>query len=120
MLARSLGAATKHTRHVQRIRSLHTTLPRSMSEKGKNGDEMCATNKSEFETSTDFSNYFCTYGFLYHQKQMLEDNRRMTGYFNGVMKNKECFKDKVRDGIEMSLLWASLCCTNAQLIVLYL
>jgi hypothetical protein len=26
----------------------------------------------------DFANYFCTYGYLYHQKDMLEDQNRMT------------------------------------------
>ncbi len=24
---------------------------------------------------TDFANYFCTYGYLYHQKEMLEDHK---------------------------------------------
>lgn len=27
--------------------------------------------------ATDFSNYFCAYGYLYNQKEMLEDDDRM-------------------------------------------
>ena len=43
----------------------------------------------------DFANYFCTYGYLYHQKDMLEDQARMTAYHNAVRMNPGCFKDKV-------------------------
>jgi len=43
----------------------------------------------------DFANYFCTYGFLYHQKEMLEDQVRMQSYYDSVFKNKAQFKDKV-------------------------
>ena len=45
--------------------------------------------------STDFANYFCTYAFLYHQKDMLEDHKRTGAYFMACMKNSEVFKDKV-------------------------
>eukprot|EP01012_Entosiphon_sulcatum_P048255 TRINITY_DN6666_c0_g1_i1.p2 TRINITY_DN6666_c0_g1~~TRINITY_DN6666_c0_g1_i1.p2 ORF type:complete len:397 (-),score=79.41 TRINITY_DN6666_c0_g1_i1:1486-2640(-) len=51
--------------------------------------------QSHFEESSDFANYFCTYGFLYHQKQMLEDQRRMTAYHDAVMKNRSHFEGKV-------------------------
>ena len=37
-----------------------------------------------------------TAGYLYHQKEMLEDQVRMQSYFDSVMKNKAQFKDKVR------------------------
>jgi len=43
----------------------------------------------------DFSNYFSAYGFLYNQKEMLEDPHRMASYYNAILGNKACFKDKV-------------------------
>jgi hypothetical protein len=49
----------------------------------------------DFKQTSDFANYFCTYAFIYHQKQMLEDRNRMDGYYNGIMKNKACFEGKV-------------------------
>jgi len=45
--------------------------------------------------STDFSNYFCTYAFLYHQKDMLEDHKRTGAYYQGVMQNRRQFEGKV-------------------------
>ena len=66
----------------------------------------------------DFANYFCTYGFvrprrsaaggaltlraalrrryLYHQKEMLEDQVRMQAYYDSVFCNKACFEGKAR------------------------
>ena len=32
------------------------------------------------KSATDFANYFVSYGFLYHQKDMLQDRGRMDGY----------------------------------------
>jgi len=46
-------------------------------------------------TDSDFANYFCTYGFLYHQKQMLEDTKRMRSYRDSIFLNKKFFQDKV-------------------------
>ena len=43
----------------------------------------------------DFANYFCTYGYLYHQKDMLEDTQRMNAYYDAVRKNPRAFNDKV-------------------------
>ena len=43
----------------------------------------------------DFANYFCTYGYLYHQKDMLEDQNRMTAYSDAVRLNPDSFKGKV-------------------------
>jgi len=51
--------------------------------------------KSDKDKATDFANYFCSYAFLYHQKQMLTDHRRMEAYHAAVMENKDAFKDKV-------------------------
>ena len=43
----------------------------------------------------DFANYFCTYGYLYHQKDMLEDQNRMTAYSDAVRLNPDSFRGKV-------------------------
>jgi protein arginine N-methyltransferase 1 len=48
-----------------------------------------------FEETGDFANYFVTYGYLYHQKEMLEDRRRMDAYYNAIMNNKHHFEGKV-------------------------
>ncbi|XP_042061946.1 protein arginine N-methyltransferase PRMT10-like [Salvia splendens] len=47
------------------------------------------------DKGVDFANYFCTYGFLYHQKEMLCDRVRMDAYYNAVFQNKHHFKGKV-------------------------
>ncbi|KAK9805341.1 hypothetical protein WJX73_003869 [Symbiochloris irregularis] len=44
---------------------------------------------------TDFANYFCTYGYLYHQKDMLEDHKRTGAYYQAVMQNRRQFEGKV-------------------------
>jgi len=44
---------------------------------------------------TDNANYFCEYGFLYHQMDMLEDSYRTGSYFNAIMWNPSCFEGKV-------------------------
>lgn len=43
----------------------------------------------------DFANYFCTYAFLYHQKDMLEDHKRTGAYYNSVLQNRRQFDGKV-------------------------
>ena len=43
--------------------------------------------KPEDIGDADFANYFCTYGYLYHQKDMLEDQNRMTAYSDAVRLN---------------------------------
>jgi len=43
----------------------------------------------------DFANYFVTYGYLYHQKEMLEDQQRMQAYYDAIFQNESCFKGKV-------------------------
>ncbi|KIZ06233.1 putative protein arginine N-methyltransferase 4.2 [Monoraphidium neglectum] len=45
--------------------------------------------------STDFANYFCTYAYLYHQKDMLEDHKRTGAYYNAVLQNRRQFHGKV-------------------------
>lgn len=51
--------------------------------------------KPEDISEADFANYFCTYGYLYHQKDMLEDQDRMTAYYNAVKMNPSQFENKV-------------------------
>ena len=48
------------------------------------------------DKAADFANYFCTYAFLYHQKEMLSDRVRMDAYYNSIFKNPKHFKDKAR------------------------
>ncbi|PNW75848.1 hypothetical protein CHLRE_12g558100v5 [Chlamydomonas reinhardtii] len=45
--------------------------------------------------STDFANYFCTYAYIYHQKDMLEDHKRTGAYYQAVLSNKRQFQGKV-------------------------
>ncbi|GFS37441.1 protein arginine methyltransferase 10 [Actinidia rufa] len=47
------------------------------------------------DKSVDFANYFCTYGFLYHQKEMLCDRVGMDSYYNAVFDNKHHFDGKI-------------------------
>lgn len=47
------------------------------------------------DKEVDFANYFCTYAFLYHQKEMLSDRVRMDAYYNSIFRNKSHFLDKV-------------------------
>ena len=53
------------------------------------------TDVAKFEKSQDYANYFCTYSYLYHQKEMLSDHVRMDAYYRSVFDNEECFRDKV-------------------------
>ncbi|KAA3490155.1 protein arginine N-methyltransferase PRMT10-like [Gossypium australe] len=48
------------------------------------------------DKGADFANYFCTYAFLYHQKEMLSDRVRMDAYYNAVFQNKHHFQGKFR------------------------
>lgn len=47
------------------------------------------------DKAADYANYFCTYAFLYHQKEMLSDCVRMDAYHDSIFKNFKHFKDKV-------------------------
>jgi protein arginine N-methyltransferase 1 len=61
------------------------------SSKNATGGGRCTNVAKE----VDYVNYFCTYSFLYHKKEMLSDRVRMDAYFNAVLENKHQFKDKV-------------------------
>lgn len=47
------------------------------------------------DKGVDYANYFCTYAFLYHQKEMLSDRVRMDAYYNAIFQNKHHFAGKV-------------------------
>lgn len=49
----------------------------------------------EGEKASDYANYFCSYAYLYHQKQMLMDHTRMRSYYSAIMGNKSLFEDKI-------------------------
>ncbi|GLJ35076.1 hypothetical protein SUGI_0705680 [Cryptomeria japonica] len=46
------------------------------------------------DKGADFANYFCTYAFLYHQKEMLSDRVRMDAYYTAIFENKHHFEGK--------------------------
>lgn len=50
---------------------------------------------TEADKAADFANYFCSYSYLYHQKQMLMDHNRMKAYHGAIMSNKHLFDGKV-------------------------
>lgn len=64
---------------------------RMETEPKSSGDELDGDSPDE----TDHANYFCEYAYLYHQMDMLEDSHRTGSYFNAIMWNPSCFKDKV-------------------------
>lgn len=57
--------------------------------------DIAPEQKKAWEASSDFANYFCTYAYIYHQKQMLNDDLRMQSYRDAIMENPNHFKDKV-------------------------
>ncbi|TKY73205.1 arginine N-methyltransferase PRMT10 [Spatholobus suberectus] len=59
----------------------------------------------------DYAQYFCTYAFLYHQKEMLSDRVRMDAYFNAIFENKRHFAGKtvldVGTGSGILAIWSA-------------
>lgn len=47
------------------------------------------------DKGVDYANYFCTYSYLYHQKEMLSDRVRMDAYYNSIFQNTHHFQGKV-------------------------
>lgn len=65
----------------------------------------------EAAKAADFANYFCSYAYLYHQKQMLMDHVRMRAYHAAIMGNKAMFEGKtvldVGTGSGILSIWAA-------------
>ncbi|KAI9117554.1 hypothetical protein K1719_011720 [Acacia pycnantha] len=63
------------------------------------------------DKGVDYAQYFCTYAFLYHQKDMLSDRVRMDGYFNAIFQNKHHFSGKtvldVGTGSGILAIWSA-------------
>ncbi|KAL5729499.1 type I protein arginine methyltransferase [Ranunculus cassubicifolius] len=63
------------------------------------------------DKGVDFANYFCTYAYLYHQKEMLCDRVRMDAYYNSIFENKEHFIGKtvldVGTGSGILAIWSA-------------
>ncbi|CAH9102968.1 unnamed protein product [Cuscuta epithymum] len=63
------------------------------------------------DKGVDFANYFCTYAYLYHQKDMLTDRVRMDSYYNAVFQNKHHFAGKavldVGTGSGILAIWSA-------------
>jgi len=57
------------------------------------------------------ANYFCTYAYLYHQKQMLTDTSRMHAYRSAIMNNAAHLRGKVvldvGTGTGVLAMWAA-------------
>ncbi|GAB5358955.1 hypothetical protein AAMO2058_000503400 [Amorphochlora amoebiformis] len=67
-----------------------------------------------FETKMyirDFDCYFSSYAYLYHQKEMLQDESRMAAYHGAIMSNPALFRNKtvldVGAGTGVLSIWAS-------------
>ncbi|OWM65978.1 hypothetical protein CDL15_Pgr015403 [Punica granatum] len=71
-----------------------------------NGGAPAAVDKG-----VDFANYFCTYAYLYHQKEMLSDRVRMDAYYDAIFKNKHHFIGKtvldVGTGSGILAIWSA-------------
>jgi len=66
---------------------------------------------TEADKAADYANYFCSYSYLYHQKQMLMDHVRMQAYHSAIMKNQHLFAGKtvldVGTGSGVLSIWAA-------------
>lgn len=66
---------------------------------------------TEADKAADYANYFCSYAYLYHQKQMLMDHVRMRAYHSAIMSNKELFQGKtvldVGTGSGVLAIWSA-------------
>lgn len=80
---------------VVQFTSAHLISPVTMSKFTENEDTSPIMQGTEADKAADFANYFCSYAYLYHQKQMLMDHVRMRAYHNAIMYNKHLFEGKV-------------------------
>ncbi|KAK2973635.1 hypothetical protein RJ640_029627, partial [Escallonia rubra] len=67
--------------------------------------------RAPVDKEVDFANYFCTYAFLYHQKEMLSDRVRMDAYYDAVFRNPSHFLGKtvldVGTGSGILAIWSA-------------
>ncbi|KAL0559381.1 hypothetical protein IC582_003990 [Cucumis melo] len=82
------------------------------SSNGVLGDRSAGSNGGlQVDKGVDFAQYFCTYAFLYHQKEMLCDRVRMDAYFHAIFKNKHHFEGKtvldVGTGSGILAIWSA-------------
>ncbi|KAJ7978874.1 putative Arginine N-methyltransferase [Quillaja saponaria] len=75
------------------------------------GNGVVGDHTTPVDKEVDFANYFCTYAFLFHQKEMLSDRVRMDAYFNAIFENKHHFKGKavldVGTGSGILAIWSA-------------
>ena len=81
-------------------------------EEGLNDADISPIMKgTEADKAADYANYFCSYAYLYHQKQMLMDHNRMRAYYSAIMQNKSMFEGKivldVGTGSGVLAMWAA-------------
>ena len=51
------------------------------------------------DKGVDFANYFYTYAYLHHQKEMLPDHIRVDAYYNTVVQNNTTSSTRYRKNL---------------------
>ncbi|KAK7328389.1 hypothetical protein VNO77_22494 [Canavalia gladiata] len=78
---------------------------------GTSANAIASDRSASVHKGVDYANYFCTYAFLYHQKEMLSDRVRMDAYFNAIFENKHHFSGKtvldVGTGSGILAIWSA-------------
>ena len=79
--------------HYQSTTTISYTSYMGSYRNGGRGEDQSGTSNGDaggtpVDKGVDFANYFCTYTFPYHQKEMLFDRVRMDAYYNVIFKNK--------------------------------
>ncbi|PON56910.1 Protein arginine N-methyltransferase [Parasponia andersonii] len=76
-----------------------------------NGSRSGGGGAAMVDKGVDFAQYFCTYAFLYHQKEMLCDRVRMDAYYSSIFENKHHFHGKtvldVGTGSGILAIWSA-------------
>ncbi|EEF37882.1 protein arginine n-methyltransferase, putative [Ricinus communis] len=77
----------------------------------QDGERSGGSNGVVVDKGVDFAQYFCTYAFLYHQKEMLSDRVRMDAYYRAIFENKHHFHGKavldVGTGSGILAIWSA-------------
>ena len=91
-----------------RRRSGTTSTMAAMAEKN---DVEALMKGTEGAKAADYANYFSSYAYIYHQKQMLSDGARMRAYRDAILGNPASFKGKtvldVGAGSGILSMWAA-------------